>query len=65
MILVGFVITFGLIAGLILMFSYSKFNNALNTLKTEFQSQKELSQQSINEVKRQLNEYDSMFKKVT
>jgi len=65
MILVGFVITFGLIAGVILMFSYSKFNNALNTLKTEFQSQKELSQQSINEVKRQLNEYDSMFKKLS
>ena len=61
---VGFVITFAMIVGITLIFSYSKFHEALKDLKDEFQTQKQQTALSIDEVKRKLNEYDMMLKKV-
>lgn len=63
MTVIGFVVTFVLIIGLTLIFSYSKFHEALKDLKQEFQSQKEQNQLSINEVKQKLSQYDALFKK--
>lgn len=63
MTIIGFVVTFVLIFGLTLVFSYSKFHEALKDLKEEFQSQKEQSQLSINEVKQKLSQYDALLKK--
>lgn len=61
--LVGFLITVAMIVGITLVFSYSKFHDALKDLKNEFQSQKEQNQVSISEVKRKLDQYDALFKK--
>lgn len=63
MTILGFMITFVLIVGITLIFSYSKFHEALKDLKDEFQSQKEHNQLSLSEVRRRLNQYDSLYKK--
>lgn len=63
MTILGFVITFAMIIGVTLVFSYLKFHEALKDLKDEFQSQKEQNQISLDEIRRKLNHYDSIFKK--
>ncbi len=63
MTIVGFVVTFVLIIGLTLIFSYTRFHEALKDLKDEFQSQKIQNQNSMDEVKKKLVQYDSLFKK--
>ena len=64
MIVVGFIITFGLLVGIVLIFSYSKFHDLINDLKSELQSQNDQNQKSIDDLRRQLNEYDILFKQV-
>lgn len=63
MTIIGFFLTFVVIIGLTLIFSYSKFHEALKDLKQEFQSQKQQNQLSISEVKLKLSQYDALFKK--
>lgn len=64
MILIGFVITFVLLIGIILVFSYTKFHDVLIDLKSELNSQNEQNQKSIDKIKQQMKEYDTLFKKV-
>ena len=62
--ILGFIVTFFLILGITLLFSYSKFNEALKDLKDEFKSHKEQNQQNIDEFKQKLEHYDALFKQV-
>lgn len=64
MILIGFVITFVLLIGIILVFSYTKFHDVLIDLKSELNSQNEQNQKSIDKIKQQMKEYDTLFKKL-
>ena len=64
MIVIGFIITFGILTGTILLFSYSKFNETITDLKKEIKTQNEQSVKQLDDLKRQVNEYDSMFKRV-
>jgi hypothetical protein len=64
MILIGLVITFALLVGVILIFSYTKFHEIVNDLKRDVQIKNEESQKSINSLKQQLSEYDALFKQV-
>lgn len=64
MILIGFVITFILLIGIILVFSYTKFHDVLIDLKSELNSQNEQNQKSLERIKLQMKEYDNLFKKV-
>lgn len=64
MIILGFIITFGFLTGTILLFSYSKFNDTITDLKKEIKSQNEQSIKQLDDLKRQVNEYDSFFKKL-
>lgn len=57
----GFIITFAMICGITLLFSYSKFHEALKDLKSEFQSQQHKNELSLSEVKRKLDEFDEIF----
>lgn len=65
MILIGFVITFVLMIGIVLVFSYSKFHDVLIDLKSEFNTQNEQNQKNIDNIKQQIKEYDNIFKKVS
>ena len=65
MILIGFVITFVLMIGIVLVFSYSKFHDVLIDLKSEFNNQNEQNQKNIDNIKQQIKEYDNIFKKVS
>lgn len=64
MLIIGLVITFGFLIGIILVFSYSKFHELLKDLKKEVETKNELNQKNINDLKRQINEYDDLFKQV-
>jgi len=64
MILIGFVITFILLIGIILVFSYTKFHDVLIDLKSELNSQNEQNQKSLERIKLQMKEYDNLFKKL-
>jgi cell division protein FtsL len=65
MILIGFVITFVLMIGIVLVFSYSKFHDVLIDLKSEFNTQNEQNQKNIDNIKQKIKEYDNIFKKVS
>jgi len=58
----GSLITFMMIVGVVLVFSYSKFNEALTDLKQEFESHKEQNLMTFTQVKQQLKKYDAIFK---
>ena len=60
----GSLITFMMIVGIVLVFSYSKFNEALTDLKQEFESHKEQNLMTFTQVKQQLKKYDAIFKNV-
>lgn len=62
MILVGLIVTFSLLVGIILVFSYGKFHDIVNELKREVQIKNEENQKNINSLKQQLNEYDLLLK---
>ena len=64
MILIGFVITFVLMIGIVLVFSYSKFHDVLIDLKSEFNNQNEQNKKNIDNIKQQIKEYDNIFKKL-
>ena len=65
MLVIGLVITFGFLIAIILLFSYSKFHELLNDLKKEVDIKNEQNQKNINDLKRQIVEYDQIFKQVS
>ena len=65
MLIVGLLITFGFLIGIILLFSYSKFHELLNDLKKEVDTKNEQNQKNLNDLKRQIIEYDQIFKQVS
>jgi F0F1-type ATP synthase membrane subunit b/b' len=64
MILIGLLITFGLLVGVIFLFSYGKFHDIVNELKRDVQFKNEANQKNINDLKQKLNEYDVLLKQV-
>ena len=64
MLVVGLLITFGFLIGIILLFSYSKFHEILNDLKKEVDNKNKQNQNDLNDLKRQIVEYDQLFKQV-
>jgi hypothetical protein len=62
--IIGLLITFGFLIGIILLFSYSKFHELLNDLKKEVDNKSKQNQNDLNDLKRQISEYDLLFKQV-
>ena len=64
MLIIVLLITFGFLIGIILLFSYSKFHELLNDLKKEVDNKSKQNQNDLNDLKRQISEYDLLFKQV-
>ena len=64
MLVIGLLITSGFLIGIILLFSYSKFHELLNDLKKEVDNKSKQNQNDLNDLKRQIVEYDQLFKQV-
>ena len=64
MLVIGLLVTFGFLIGIILLFSYSKFHELLNDLKKEVDNKSKQNQNDLNDLKRQIVEYDQLFKQV-
>lgn len=64
MILVGCFLTLLILVGIILLFSYSKFHELLSDLKREVDTQNAHNRKSIEDLTKQMDQYDLMLKQV-
>jgi len=64
MILVGCFLTLLILVGIILLFSYSKFHELLSDLKREVDTQNAHNRKSIEDLTKQMDQYDLMLKQL-
>jgi hypothetical protein len=62
MLVIGLLITFGFLIAIILLFSYSKFHELLNDLKSDVDQKNEQNQKNLHDLKERIVEYDQIFK---
>lgn len=64
MILVGCFVTMFVLVAIVLLFSYAKFHELLNDLKREVDLQNVQNRKSLDDITKQLDQYDVMLKQV-
>ena len=64
MILVGCFVTMFVLVAIVLLFSYAKFHDLLNDLKREVDLQNVQNRKSLDDLTKQLDQYDVMLKQV-
>ena len=64
MVTVGAFVTFGVLFGILMLFSFAKLQDQVIEIKRQVDLKNEETEKRINHLQEKLNQYDSLFQKV-